>query len=301
MTVRNAGDRPAADFTVALYDGDPDAGGVPIAPPRTITDLPGGASQTISETWVLPTDGLAHQVFAVVDDSSNVPETNEGNNRAGRDVLGPALGLSLAGIHYDSANQVTLVVEAENTGHAPLTGAKVDFHRDSADGALLGQQPLGRLNPGQTQQVGQVWNVTGLAAGSYDVAAVGQPGDATTEFTALLLPDLAIAAEDITFSAGSNQTYAIQLTVHNQGLRPASNVAVGLFAGSALRAAASPAGAGHAGQHPGRGQATVELPWSVPAGGDLYVAVDPMAKSPSRIAATTSPAARPAHCRRPPA
>lgn len=89
---RNQGMEPAQNFTAELFDGAPEAGGVPIAS-QTLTMAP-GSEQTITANW--PVASGIHQIFIVLDRANNVIETDETNNRASVKVMPDMVDISLS-------------------------------------------------------------------------------------------------------------------------------------------------------------------------------------------------------------
>ncbi|MBI3977576.1 MAG: hypothetical protein HY331_05250 [Chloroflexi bacterium] len=84
LALPNTGQTTAVTHTVALYDGNPSAGGVPIGD-VTLPPLPGGETRTVEVVWT-PARLGAHRLFAVSDRANAVAESDEGNNQAWRDV-----------------------------------------------------------------------------------------------------------------------------------------------------------------------------------------------------------------------
>jgi len=69
----------AKDFTVRFYDGDPQNGGVQIGADQP-TSLAGcGRNEVVSVIWANVPAGT-YQIYAVVDDDSQINETDEQNN-----------------------------------------------------------------------------------------------------------------------------------------------------------------------------------------------------------------------------
>jgi len=83
-TVRNGGQTTAGPQTVALYEGNPDAGGM-IVGAQGLAPLPGGNTNTVVFTWA-PTVPGPYRLFALADRDDTVSEFDEGNNQSWQDV-----------------------------------------------------------------------------------------------------------------------------------------------------------------------------------------------------------------------
>jgi hypothetical protein len=84
LSVHNAGQTAAGTQAVALYDGNPDAGGTLIAA-QNLASLAGGTTVNMIFPWTPTTAGL-HRLFARLDRDGQVNESDEGNNQSWRDV-----------------------------------------------------------------------------------------------------------------------------------------------------------------------------------------------------------------------
>jgi len=84
LTLRNNGQTTAGAQTVALYQGNPDAGGTAVGAQRA-APLPGGNTTTVAFTWTPTTPG-PYRLFARADRDNVVNEYDEGNNDTWRDV-----------------------------------------------------------------------------------------------------------------------------------------------------------------------------------------------------------------------
>jgi len=107
LTARNAGQTADDASTLALYDGNPDSGGVPICQPTT--SVAGGGQVAPTCAWT-PTAPGFHRLFARADRDRQVNESDEGNNERWLDVYvgfrGPTLvdsGLPASDVAYTPA------------------------------------------------------------------------------------------------------------------------------------------------------------------------------------------------------
>lgn len=83
LTTRNSGQTTAGASTLALYDGNPDSGGVPICQPAA--SVAGGGQVAPTCAWTPATPG-PHRLFARADRDRQVNEYDEGNNDTWLDV-----------------------------------------------------------------------------------------------------------------------------------------------------------------------------------------------------------------------
>jgi hypothetical protein len=84
LALRNTGQTMAGTQTVALHDGNPDAGGVVVGT-GLVPALSGGVTTTVAFVWTPTTAGL-HRLFARADRDGQVNESDEGNNDRWLDV-----------------------------------------------------------------------------------------------------------------------------------------------------------------------------------------------------------------------
>jgi uncharacterized repeat protein (TIGR01451 family) len=109
VTVRNAGTVAATGVAVAVFQGDPEAGGAEIFT-GTLPDLPPGGNRTLTFTWTAA--GGLHALTAVADPDDAVAELSETNNRAAREVAVPRPG---------GPNLTVSTLDLSGLDHSPLT------------------------------------------------------------------------------------------------------------------------------------------------------------------------------------
>ncbi len=116
---RNQGMEPAQNFTAEIFDGAPEAGGVPIAS-QTLT-LAAGSEQTITANW--PVGSGIHEIFVVLDRANSVIETDETNNRASVKVMPDMVDIAISATDLVLTpprpvvgDSVALTVTAHNQG-----------------------------------------------------------------------------------------------------------------------------------------------------------------------------------------
>ncbi len=94
VAVHNEGNLAVQNVEVAFYDGDPAQGGTPIGTATIAGWLRAADEQEVSISWTIPALPAAHTVFAVVDPSGHVTESNEANNSNAISLNGPDLQLA---------------------------------------------------------------------------------------------------------------------------------------------------------------------------------------------------------------
>ncbi len=85
VTVTNLGEQEVQGLHVRVYDGDPTAGGVPVAPDQVI-DLPGSGSAPAVFSWTFSGAGGSRPLIVVVDPDGAVEEASRSNDTARLDV-----------------------------------------------------------------------------------------------------------------------------------------------------------------------------------------------------------------------
>lgn len=85
--VTNLGKTHAFPVYVAFYDGDPQQGGMLVAPPESIPAIVPNDEKALAEARWVPASGGLHQIFVVVDPNDRFNESNENNNSASLPVM----------------------------------------------------------------------------------------------------------------------------------------------------------------------------------------------------------------------
>ena len=117
LPLLNNGQTTAGGQTVALYDGNPDAGGTSVGAGLAAA-LAGGATTNVTFTWTPTSPGL-HRLFARADKDGQVNEYDEGNNDKWLDVyvgFGGAILLDSGSVASDVAYTSALGYGAVDEG-----------------------------------------------------------------------------------------------------------------------------------------------------------------------------------------
>jgi hypothetical protein len=175
VTVRNGGQTTAGAQTVALYEGNPDAGGTIVVGAQGLAPLPGNNTNTVVFTWTPATAG-AHRLFVRADRDNAVDEYDEGNNDTWQDVYvgfaGPIL-LDSGGVS-DPAYTTTLGYGVVDEGQADVLGncgsePYQTFRRDP-DGRVVYR--FDHLLPGHYYHLDLTLFECGTGAGRQEVVKV---------------------------------------------------------------------------------------------------------------------------------
>ncbi len=145
IVVENNGGTAANDVLVGLFDGLPAEGGLELA--RTVlTGTLGPGESRVASAQILDFEGSADRVlFAIVDPDGVVPEFDEDDNLALRQVAVlslPDLALSAGSLRLTPSlptpgNTVTLEVTVSNLGEQPSGEVSVEVFSGSPSGAVL--------------------------------------------------------------------------------------------------------------------------------------------------------------------
>ena len=133
LSVHNAGQTAAGTQMVALYDGNPDAGG-PLIQAQSLASLAGGTTADMIFPWTPTTAGL-HRLFARLDRDGQVNESDETNNDTWLDdyvgVRGPLL-LDSGSITADPPYSTTLGFGYLNGEASTFCGTRPDQSQRTA-------------------------------------------------------------------------------------------------------------------------------------------------------------------------
>lgn len=178
VRVGNAGQPTNAEqVKVALYLGDPAAGGSLLATSAPATVLPGRWRSFDLELSSAPASG---ELYVVVDPDQRFAECDEGNNVAHGpyQAVQPRLSLSLdAPAAADPGATVTLQAQVHNDGAAPAQ-LRVQLWVETLHGegvATLDTSAATTLAPQQSLQHAAAWSSGGVQAGRYLLRARAVP------------------------------------------------------------------------------------------------------------------------------
>ncbi|MCP4540094.1 MAG: hypothetical protein GY832_23395, partial [Chloroflexi bacterium] len=249
-TVRNSGDWAVVSPTIALYDGNPTISGTLIATATvTVGPLAGGVSEQVSIQWTVPlTPVQPHTLYAVIDPSDVITETDEVNNVISLTTTLPDVAVSsVKAYYYDQHNIVPLAMVANN-GPITATDILVEFREGTVTGTVRHSHTITQLAPYGLTAVTTTWNVSTWGEGDYTYYVVLDSGDTIIEvnetdnwdyFPIKVLPDLVIYSGDVQASLDPVTGGPVTVTVRNWGIADAANVQVALYEGPVITTAAT--------------------------------------------------------------
>lgn len=87
IQVNNFGPIEATDIPVKVYQGDPDGEGTaPLLYEETLSTIGGNSSKSISFTYTVPREPEFRRMVVKVDPESQIEESNDSNNKAGKSI-----------------------------------------------------------------------------------------------------------------------------------------------------------------------------------------------------------------------
>jgi subtilase family serine protease len=251
FTVRNLGEASTGPLTVAVYDGDPVAGGVLLAT-QDLSDVSGAGSRT-STVGITLTSAVAHTLYVVADSTNQVTEQSETNNRASvtvqvgatpmaADLAVTPMDVTLTPARPQSGATVQIMARFRNEGTEPAPTVLVElFDGAPESGGTLLASDTRTLAPGEEQTLTATWIAT---AGIHDLYVVLDRTNQLVEIKetnnqAVLrvmpdMVDLSVSATDLAFTPPRpviGDAVALTLTVRNLGIRETGPFAVALYDG----------------------------------------------------------------------
>ncbi|MHB8845006.1 MAG: CARDB domain-containing protein, partial [Nitrospirota bacterium] len=154
--IRNLGQDMASGFLMEFYDGDPSAGGILID--RRTLSLAGGNDQIVAVNWAVPA-GI-HTIYAILDQTNVVAETNELNNRTSVTIMADMVDIAVTAsdmvftpAHPVDGDNVTFTANVRNTGIMGTGPFAVELYDGdpAAGGTLLQTYSISNI-PGDGNQ-----------------------------------------------------------------------------------------------------------------------------------------------------
>jgi probable HAF family extracellular repeat protein len=237
-TVRNLRALGASNVKVRFYDGDPNAGGVPIGTATVSPNpLPGGAEGTAVLEWTIPDDGKARTVYAVADPDDLIVERDETNNVATWVVAQLDLqAVAPVVAEYLPDGRVKVRFGVHNP--SPVRAAGDVAYRvrlGGAEGEVLLQGTLAVPTARETSLTEWVWDPSALSAGRYQLYVEIDPDNAIEEeeegnnsasTEIALLADLLVNPALTYLEPGDNGRVRVHTTVQNNGWAAAEDAVV---------------------------------------------------------------------------
>ncbi len=245
--IRNLGQRDARDVVVNFYGGSP----LPenLISSQIISSIGTSGSATVNTTITISGDTT---IYVVVDPDNSIPELDENNNIATIVLIRTIPDLSI------SASDVVIVppfIEGQpakidaaihNIGSLGASNVVVAFYDgDPQQGTLIGTVTKSYIDAGATALAEMIWNTFGQSGRNYihvvvDPANIIEESNENNNASLIaadvappILPDLAVASTDITFSSlnpPEGEQLTITSTIHNLGT-DTSDIEVTLYDG----------------------------------------------------------------------
>ncbi|ACM19176.1 CARDB domain repeat-containing isoprenoid cyclase, putative [Geotalea daltonii FRC-32] len=178
VTVRNSGTLLAENILLRLYNGNPASGGTMVGE-RTIPSIAAGGAATLTINWNTLGAKGANYLYAVVDPTGTINESNEGSNTAIRDVMvGPADKPDL----QIAAEDMVIAPASPREGDTVTINATVHNRGSQAGNVIIalydGNPTAGGVKRGETV-IPQSMANGGGAGVSFTVDTIGQAGSHT--------------------------------------------------------------------------------------------------------------------------
>ena len=249
VTVRNVGHADAPAVAVRLLNGPPGSG--TLIEEKTVA-VPGRSSAVVNFVYTLTTPGIT-TFSVVVDPADAVPEAEEGNNAASKDIsTGPRLDLAVSASDLSVTgvpilgNDLLFKAVLHNRGTVDAPAATVTFVlKDGATALEIGRSTI-QLGISQSAERTATWRID--REGSFqlevtiDPAGLVPDGDRTNNQASLSFstgssaqPNVVLASEGLTFEPNpglQGQPVTLRAVVRNAGSQPLSNVEVGFYEGN---------------------------------------------------------------------
>ncbi|MFZ5862833.1 MAG: CARDB domain-containing protein [Nitrospirota bacterium] len=250
-TVRNLGEASTGPLTVAVYDGDPVAGGA-LLTTQELSGVSGAGSRT-STVGVTLTSAVAHTLYVVADSTNQVTEPSETNNQASvtvqvgatpmaADLAITPMDITLTPARPQSGETVQITTRFRNEGTEAAANVLVElFNGAPESGGVLLTSATRPLAPGEEQSLVATWTAT---AGIHDLYVVLDRTNQLVEIKetnnqAVLrimpdLVDLMVSATDLVFTPSRpviGDLVTFTATVRNLGIRQTGPFDIALYDG----------------------------------------------------------------------
>lgn len=173
--IANLGDGPVSNVEVAVYDGDPNGGGVLIDTAVIAGPIDGGADDAGTVSWTVPAGTTSRTLYVVVDPNSALADADRANNVATKVVLVADVVVDELLAEAAGCDQ-TITVRALNQGAIPSAPTTLTLHEDDPNGAILTTLNVPALAAGEGTSFTFLYaNPTPGPAGAVVVAVVDLP------------------------------------------------------------------------------------------------------------------------------
>jgi subtilase family serine protease len=281
-TIHNIGDLQANSVEVKFFDGST---GPQIGTTQTIPSLPAGQNATVSVTWNIPLLQQSHDIYVKVDPDDKLPETNEINNVAFASIVLPDLEIDESDVTF-SYEQGSLRINAtiHNSGVIAASNVAVELFDEGSNGTLIDATTITSLSPNSNETISTIWNTQGVGSGIHNISIIIDRMDGIREqnetnnianLTLMILPDLTVNANNVSFSEMSEGNITIDARIRNIGISNAENITIEFFDGDPFENGTL-IGSAIIDSLSVDSESIAEINWyATPGQHDIYVQIDP--------------------------
>lgn len=222
ITIQNQGKRASGRNSVALYEGDPAAGGSLISRADVPALEPGAIHQGVVN-WPLAAKAGKRKLIAVVDPDNTIGESNENNNQASVETTIPKLLLALTpGKNSFSADEnITFSLYTANLSTAAYLspGLKVELANPAGKSVSAEVIPLAELAPGAEKTFSRMFTLASPPRGTYRINARLDTHTNAVSADITILPTLMLqgSLESTPAAAALCMPFTLRYTIKNTG------------------------------------------------------------------------------------
>jgi hypothetical protein len=235
IAVRNEGKSTAGPSHLALYDGNPAAGGMLIEQVDIHKLIP-GEQQAVLIHWPLYNKNGTRTLYALANSDQAVTEANAGNNSATAEVVVPdlLLGISPAKSSFGSDEDIAVVLTSVNLTSAPYKDLAITLQLVNQAGKAVHRDEIriNELSPGKEQRIDRAFRPGALPVGTYKLMAQLSRetllASRTTDIS--VLPTLAVLGtlDNTPETATQCRPFTIQYKAASAGNIPVSTGTIGI-------------------------------------------------------------------------
>ena len=171
-TISNTGDLPVSPVSVQFFDGNPTSGGTALGTATGTQPLAGGTATTFSIDYTVPSNGGAREIYAVVDPTAVITESNEADNTAWLRAFGPDLTVTTTEVEPWTGTLVGLTSVLQNNGTTAAPPSTLTYLRETTTGSVLVSEPVPALAVGEVITLTTPFDYGSLPAGDYTTLAL---------------------------------------------------------------------------------------------------------------------------------
>ncbi|MCW5933662.1 MAG: Ig-like domain-containing protein [Fimbriimonadia bacterium] len=226
---------------VAFYDVNPEQGGAPFHSETRM--LRAGTQETFTTNYTLPQSHITSSIYAMVDPTNSVDESDEENNLSSLTIWAPdLLALAPEVEQYLSTGAIRMLVGIRNQSSVSPEGEVAwQLRKDNPNtGSLIAEEIVEIPSTGHTKVMSVVWDPGSVNPGRYSVYlkvdSLNQLEEEdeqnnTSVVEIALLPDLTFSSFQSHLTVGTGGVATVQTILQNLGWANAENVVVQVLNG----------------------------------------------------------------------